>query len=49
MRLKASVHSSWRRKIMNRKPTFRVRAFFDSVIYRAKMLGKMVGVEYAEG
>jgi bacillithiol biosynthesis deacetylase BshB1 len=23
--------------------------FFDSVIYRAKMLGKMVGVEYAEG
>ncbi|HEY8956741.1 bacillithiol biosynthesis deacetylase BshB1 [Chitinophaga sp.] len=24
-------------------------AFFDSVIYRAKMLGKMVGVEYAEG
>jgi bacillithiol biosynthesis deacetylase BshB1 len=23
--------------------------FFDSVVYRAKMLGKMVGVEYAEG
>ncbi|NIG54305.1 bacillithiol biosynthesis deacetylase BshB1 [Chitinophaga sp. Cy-1792] len=23
--------------------------FFDSVIYRARMLGKMVGVEYAEG
>ncbi|MEC5143774.1 bacillithiol biosynthesis deacetylase BshB1 [Chitinophaga sp. 212800010-3] len=23
--------------------------FFDSIIYRAKMLGKMVGVEYAEG
>jgi bacillithiol biosynthesis deacetylase BshB1 len=23
--------------------------FFESVIYRAKMLGKMVGVEYAEG
>lgn len=24
-------------------------SFFDSVIYRAKMLGKMVGVDYAEG
>jgi bacillithiol biosynthesis deacetylase BshB1 len=24
-------------------------SFFESVIYRAKMLGKMVGVEYAEG
>ncbi|MBS0029071.1 bacillithiol biosynthesis deacetylase BshB1 [Chitinophaga sp. 22321] len=23
--------------------------FFDSVVYRAKMLGKMIGVEYAEG
>ncbi|HVI49387.1 MAG TPA: bacillithiol biosynthesis deacetylase BshB1 [Chitinophaga sp.] len=23
--------------------------FFDSVVYRAKMLGKMVGVDYAEG
>ncbi len=23
--------------------------FFDSVVYRAKMMGKMVGVEYAEG
>ncbi|MFY0254974.1 bacillithiol biosynthesis deacetylase BshB1 [Chitinophaga sp. 30R24] len=23
--------------------------FFESVIYRAKMLGKMIGVEYAEG
>lgn len=23
--------------------------FFDSVLYRSKMLGKMVGVEYAEG
>lgn len=23
--------------------------FFDSVIYRAKMLGKMIGVDYAEG
>lgn len=23
--------------------------FFDSVVYRAKMFGKMVGVEYAEG
>ncbi|MBO9730053.1 MAG: bacillithiol biosynthesis deacetylase BshB1 [Chitinophaga sp.] len=24
-------------------------SFFDSVVYRAKMFGKMVGVEYAEG
>lgn len=24
-------------------------AFLDSVIYRAKMMGKMIGVEYAEG
>jgi bacillithiol biosynthesis deacetylase BshB1 len=24
-------------------------AFLDSIIYRAKMLGKMIGVEYAEG
>jgi bacillithiol biosynthesis deacetylase BshB1 len=25
------------------------QGFFDSVVYRARMLGKMVGVEYAEG
>lgn len=25
------------------------QGFFDSVIYRSKMLGKMIGVEYAEG
>lgn len=25
------------------------QGFFDSVVYRARMLGKMIGVEYAEG
>ncbi|WP_295123140.1 bacillithiol biosynthesis deacetylase BshB1 [uncultured Chitinophaga sp.] len=25
------------------------QGFFDSVLYRSKMLGKMIGVEYAEG